>query len=329
MSKWIWIASVAVLLVVVLIVGAYLLFRDGSHGETTEVTRGDIDVTIESVGTVGLRDSVQLTSPASTEAETVSVLPGDEVLEGDVLIELNQEPFDAAIEAAEQALVEAETNLSVLEEDDQPTTAAEIAERVAAQQQVNQAESDLQAAENARAESLVLAPFDGTIIHIAVDEGAMVSQGSELVQIAELQEFELLVNIDEVDLPLIEAGADASIVLEAFPDRVIESDIYSIARRAELVGGTTVFPATVRFQREDDLLILPGMNAEVEIVAEVRRDVLLLPEGSFQTVGRRTFVDVVDDDGEIESREIRTGVRSGGMVEIADGLDEGDEVVLP
>lgn len=328
MSKWVWIAaSSAVVLVVAILVAIFVLGPE-TQGETFEVTRGDIDVTIESVGTVGMRDGVQLTSPATTEVELVTVIPGDEVREGDVLMQLDRQPFDRAIESAQESLERAETNLSILDSGEQATSAEEIAERIEAQQQVEQAEEALSEAEAALSQSLVLAPFDGTVIYVAASEGDPVPQGSELIQLAELQEFELVVNIDEVDLPLISVGAETRILLEAFPDRMIESEIHSIARRAEIVGGTTVFPATVRFQGEDDLLILPGMNADVEITAEVRRDVLLLPEGSFQTVGRRTFVDVVVD-GDVEQREIRTGVRSGGMVEIASGLEEGDEVVLP
>jgi RND family efflux transporter MFP subunit len=328
MSRLVWIAAGTVLVLIAVAVALIIWFTTDTREDTVEVTRGNVDVTIESVGTVALRDSVQLTSPATTEVEIVSVIPGDEVQEGDVLMQLDREPFDEAVRSAREALEQAETNLSLIEQGEQPTTAEGIAERVAAQQQVEAAEEALEDAEELRAESLVLAPFAGTVIHIAVDEGDPVSEGSELIQVAEMQQFELSVNIDEVDLPLISVGADASIVLEAFPDRVIESEIYSIARRAEIIGGTTVFPAQVRFDGEDDLLILPGMNAEVEITAEVRRDVLLLPEGSFQTVGRRTFVEVLEN-GEIEEREIRTGIRSGGMVEIADGLNEGDEVVLP
>lgn len=328
MSKWIYVAAGAAVITVILIIGAILWFSRDTREDTVEVTRGDIDVTIESVGTVSVRDAVQLTSPASTEVEIVSVIPGDEVREGDVLIQLDREPFDEAIETARENLEQAEANLSLLNDTDQPNTAEEVADRVAAQQQVEDAEEALAEAESRRAESLVLAPFDGTVIHVGVSEGDPVTQGSELIQFAQLDEFELTANIDEVDLPLIDVGAEASIVMEAFPDRVIESQIHTIARRAETVGGTTVFPATIRFEEVDDLLILPGMNAEVEITAEVRRDVLLLPEGSFQTVGRRTFVDVLVD-GDIEEREIRTGIRSGGMVEIADGLEEGDEVVLP
>ncbi len=328
MNKWILIAGGAVIVVIVVIIGAIAWLSQDTREETVEVSRGDIDVTIESVGTVSMRDSVQLVSPATTEVDVVPVIPGDEVQEGDVLMQLNRQPFDEAIEAAREILEQAETNLSLLNQADQPVTAEEIAERVAAQQQVEDAEEALSEAESMRARSLVLAPFDGTVIHVSVTEGDPVGEGSELVQFAELDEFELNANIDEVDLPLISVGADARIVLEAFPDREIESEIHSIARRAETVGGTTVFPATIRFDGIEDLLILPGMNAEVEITAEVRRDVLLLPEGSFQTVGRRTFVDVLVD-GKIEEREIRTGIRSGGMVEIADGLEEGDEVVLP
>jgi RND family efflux transporter MFP subunit len=329
MSKWIWIGLSAGLIVIAIIVVAVVTIGTDSDEETVTVVRGDVDVTIESVGTVSMRDATQLTSPATTTVNLVSVIPGDEVREGDVLVELEREPFDDAVRAAEDALAEAETNLTLLEEqDDQPATAESIALRVQAQQQVDQAEESLQQAEEARSNSLVLAPFDGTVIHVAINENDPVSQGSELVQVAELRDFELIVNIDEVDLPLINVGAETRIVLEAYPDTVIESDVYAIARRAEIVGGTTVFPAQVRFEGHDELLILPGMNAEVEITAEVRRNVLVLPEGSFQTVGRRTFVNV-REDGEIVEREIRTGIRSGGVVEIADGLNEGDEVVLP
>lgn len=328
MSKWVWIAASGAAILVVAILVAIFVLGPETQGETVEVTRGDIDVTIESVGTVGMRDGVQLTSPATTEVDLVTVIPGDEVGEGDVLMQLDRQPFDRAIESAEESLERAEVNLSILDSGEQATSAEEIAERIEAQQQVEQAKESLSEAEAALSQSLVLAPFDGTVIYVAASEGDPVPQGSELIQLAELQEFELVVNIDEVDLPLISAGAETRILLEAFPDRMIESEIHSIARRAEIVGGTTVFPATVRFQGEDDLLILPGMNADVEITAEVRRDVLLLPEGSFQTVGRRAFVDVLVD-GDVEQREIRTGVRSGGMVEIASGLEEGDQVVLP
>jgi multidrug efflux pump subunit AcrA (membrane-fusion protein) len=327
MNRWI-LAGIAAFVIVVAIVFAIIYFTRDTRVETVEVTRGDVEVTIESVGTVQMRDAVQLTAPASSLVEVVSVIPGDEVREGDVLIQLDRQPFDEAVEVAEENLAQAETALSMLDAGDPPDSAEEITARVAAQREVESAQDLLDEAQAARAESLVLAPFDATIIHVGTREGDPVAQGTELIQIAELEEFELIVNIDEVDLPLIGVGAETRIVLEAFPDRVIESDIYSIARRAEVVGGTTVFPATVRFDGEDDLLILPGMNAEVEITADIRRDVLLLPEGSFQTVGRRTFVEVVDD-GEVEQREIRTGIRSGGMVEIADGLDEGDSVVQP
>lgn len=329
MNRRLWIAIGVALTVVVVVTATVLLLQSDRQEETVAVTRDNLDVTIESVGTVAMRDATVLTSPATTAVDLISVIPGDEVRDGDVLMQLNRTPFDAAVEAAEEALVEAEVNLSLFDEqDDQPATAESIAQRIQAQQLVDDAEAALADAEQARSESLVLAPFDGTVIHVAIDEGDPVSQGSELIQIAELKEFELIVNVDEVDLPLIMVGAETRIVLEAFPETMIESEIYSIARRAEIVGGTTVFPTRIRFQAEDGLLILPGMNAEVEITAEVRQSVLVLPEGSIQTVGRRTFVNVLHN-GEVVEREIRTGIRTGGLVEIADGLNEGDEVVLP
>lgn len=328
MSSVRWVAiAIAVLLVVGIAVTWYLL-RDDSYGETVEVTRGDIEATIETVGTVELRDQTVLTAPVSTRVDVRPAEPGDQVQEGDVLLTLDREPFRAAIEEAESRLYEAETTLASLQAGESPDSASELAERVNAQQRVEAARTALEQAEENLAESMVLAPFQGMVVAIAVEEGDPVGENDELVQIARMEAFELTLQIDEVDLPLISTGADVTVVLEAYPDREIESEIHSIARRAETSGGTTVFPATILFPAQEDMMILPGMNAEVEVTTEVRENVLLLPDGSFQTVGRRTFVEVVED-GEVVEREIRTGVRSEGMVEIADGLEEGDRVVLP
>lgn len=320
------------ILVVIIIASAaavaiWLLTRSGGVGETVTVERGDIDVTIEAVGRVEVLDDVLLLSPLTTTAEIVAVETGDQVSEGDVLVKLDQTPFLENVEAARAALFEAETNLTLLDSD-VGSGAQALAERVEAQRRVREAEARLDQAEMSIAQSLILAPHDATVLAVNVRDGQDVGQNTELAQIARLEEFEVTLNIDEVDLPLVDRGAEARLVLEAFPEHEIESEIDAIALRGELVGGTTVFSATVRFAAQDDLLILPGMNAEVEITTDVREDVLLLPERALQTVGRRTFVDVAVD-GEVERREIRTGVRSDGRVEIASGLNEGDEVVIP
>jgi RND family efflux transporter MFP subunit len=328
MSRTRWIAAGLVVLIVFAAVIVLINVRDSTIGDTVEVTRGDIEVTVETVGRVEVRDQVTLRSPLPAFVNVVAVSPGDEVIEGDVLVQLDRAPFEEAIEEAEELLIRAETNLALIEAEGRASDASSLVERIAAQQQVREAEAQLTRAEAALGDSLVIAPIDGTIISVAVDEGDDVVRNAELIQIAGLREFQLVLDIDEVDLPLISRGADVRVVLEAYRDQVIESEIYSIARQAQMVGGTTVFPATVRFQAQEGLIILPGMNAEVEITTAVRQDVLLLPEGSFQTVGRRTFVDVVVN-GDVERREIRTGVRSEGMVEIADGLDENDRVVIP
>ena len=72
---------------------------------------------------------------------------------------------------------------------------------------------------------------------------------------------------------------------------------------------------------------LPGMNANVTIKAAVRQNVLLIPERALQTVGSRTFVTIITPDSRQE-REIQIGLRSGGKVEVASGLVEGNKIVL-
>jgi multidrug efflux pump subunit AcrA (membrane-fusion protein) len=327
MSRRVIIGGVALLLLVTFVV-LFILFREDRTRDTVEVTRGDIDVVVETVGRVDVRDLEILTAPLTTRVEVVAVDPGDEVQAGDVLVTLDQSPFQDAIDEAEMALIAAEAMLQAFEDEPTGGDPERIAERIAAQESVREAQRIFDEAESALAESLVLAPFDGTIISVSASEGSTFGQNAELVQIAELQAFELSIDIDEIDLPLIDRGAETRIVLEAYPEHEIISEIHTIARRAEIVAGTTVFPATVRFSSQDGITILPGMNADVQITTEIRENILLLPEAALVTVGRRTFVDVVVN-GDVERREIRTGIRGRGMVEIAEGLEEGDHVVLP
>jgi RND family efflux transporter MFP subunit len=322
------IIGIAAAVAIIVIIGlAIWIFRDPEPDDTVTVTRGSIDVTIETVGRVAVRDAVSVRAGAGGQVRLVAAQAGESVRQGDVIVQLERGPFDLAVQRAEDQLAVAESALAVIEADGDATDPATFVERINAQQRVRDAEAAVQAARENLVNTLVLAPQDGTVLFIAAVEGAAIAENAEIAQVAGLREFELVLDIDEIDFPYVEVGAATAIILEAYPEYPINGVIDSIARQAQLVGGATVFPATLVFTAPAEILVLPGMNAEVEITTDVRTDVLLVPEQALHTVGRRTFVDVVVD-GRVERREIRIGLRSQGLVEVAAGLSEGDEVVL-
>ena len=74
---------------------------------------------------------------------------------------------------------------------------------------------------------------------------------------------------------------------------------------------------------------LPGMNASVTIILDQAQNVLVVPESAIQTEGRDSVVEVQKDDGTTEKVVVQTGLSDGSNVEITDGLEEGQTVIIP
>jgi HlyD family secretion protein len=71
------------------------------------------------------------------------------------------------------------------------------------------------------------------------------------------------------------------------------------------------------------------MNASVTIILDQAQNVLTVPESAVQTEGRNSVVEVQKDDGSTEKVAVQTGLSDGSNVEITDGLEEGQTVIIP
>lgn len=316
----------ALVLVAIVVVIIVLTTRGSDH--TVAVTRGTLAATIQTDGELVSRDPATVYSPAPGQVSLVAVQPGDTVKAGDVLVELDQKPFQDAIQRAQQQLSIAENAVYIAEEQGgQNPSPQQLAQRIEAQQNLRAAQQQLADAQRALVSSLIQAPTDGTVLSVSVADRAPVTQGMQVAQIADLNAMDLQIDLDEVDLPHVSPGMAVSFTLDAYPGQEIDGTISRISPAAQTSGGTTTFQGIVTFTLPKDLVLRPAMNANVSIKTQVRQGVLLIPESALRTVGTRTFVTVVADGSEQE-REIQIGLRSNGMVEVASGLSEGDRVVI-
>lgn len=319
-------AIIIVLLVIVLI--AYFVVGRGSSARTATVTRGSLEATIETVGQLEATNPIAVHSTLNDTVTLVAVSPGDSVKAGDVLVQLDRNPYDDAVQSAQKALENAEStlNLAQLQAGDNPNDEQRAAVLRAAQN-LDAAHQELQRAEEQIAKTLILAPSDGTIVDVKTAAGTPIGQGSVAVDMANLNDLSLSVDIDEIDIPHVNSGMTATFRLDAYPGTEIKGTLTDVSPIAKTSGGTTTFPATVSFTAPDGLTLRPGMNANVSVQTAVRSNVLLIPQSALRTVGKRTFVTVVHD-GKQSEKEIQIGLSSGGQVEVASGLNEGDRVVV-
>jgi membrane fusion protein (multidrug efflux system) len=136
--------------------------------------------------------------------------------------------------------------------------------------------------------------------------------------------MEARLNADDSQIAVLEAGQRAELRLSAYPGAVFTARVESISPSANLTSRT--FTATV-VPDSPDARLKPGMLVQGDVAAINRPSVLMVPEQAVITRGLENVVFVVAD-GKARRKPITAGVRGGGMVEVIEGLSNGDTVVV-
>ncbi len=324
-----WLLATLVVAAIIVASGVWYVSQRGDEQTTVVVERGAIDVTIQTVGTLQATGATTIRASEAGSVETMGVEAGDVVTAGDILVLLDIEPFDLAVQNADRELEQAEFALQAAEQQaavDNPTAELRL-EVLSTAARVERARTAQSEAMDARRAAVITSPRTGTVVEILVRSGDVVNTNQPVARIATADDLTVVADVDELDLPNVVPGAEARFRLDAFPASELTGQVVSTAPQARQQGGATVFATEIEFDPPDGLDIRPGMNADVTIVTAAREDVLLIPEAALRTVGDRSFV-VVQIDGDAEEREVEIGYRGGGKVEIVAGLSEGERVVL-
>jgi len=322
-------ALIAIAVVAALAVVAWRAFGPQATAEQTVVVRrGDLTTTIETSGRLAARKNASISSIASGAVRIVAVREGETVQRGDVLIVLDDAPARDEIARDERAVEAAETKVTAARGRAQGDSAT-LADAAAAENDAASARAALATANDRLVATRVLAPFDGVITGVRVGEGANYGAGGELATIADASDLYATADLDEVDRPSVSVGQNATLSVTAFPAASLIGRITAVSNASQSRGGSTVYPMQIAFDRPADgsPALLPGMTIDVRLTVAARKGVLILPSNAIRTAGERRYV-TVRRDGRQSEVEIQTGVRSGGDVEVASGLNEGDVVIL-
>jgi HlyD family secretion protein len=158
------------------------------------------------------------------------------------------------------------------------------------------AEADVVAAqvsvENARIavdDTDVRAPITGTVILKPVERGQVISSptrdvagGSPLMQMADLSEVRIRALIDETDIGKIRPGMSARVAVAAYPNQPFPGEVVKVEPQAVVEQNVTMFAVLVSIDNRDGLL-MPGMNAEVEVSIARSEDVVTVPVMALRT----------------------------------------------
>jgi HlyD family secretion protein len=335
-------------------VGGYKLFTYVSENgdtkakgiKTNTAKLRDLESMVSATGEVlPLLNSI-VKSEISGRIIAISVKEGDAVNKGDTLLELDRTSLETRMREAERSLQseqlrldKAERNYARLQElfakkfvGEKEFLDAETDYKLA-QLNLQIAQARLEDAADDLSKTTILAPHDGIVTLLEVVDGAVisgatsVSNGTELLTIAQLKELYMEADINEVDIERLSLGQEVELRFDAIADFKLDSEIGVIALSARKDENVRVFPIKVFFEAAD-ARIRPGISATVDIpIDSVKDAVSVLLSAVFNDAAGSSYV-FVQDSGEWEQRPVEVGINNLQFVEIKSGVAVGDVVAL-
>ena len=173
----------------------------------------------------------------------------------------------------------------------------------------------------------ILSRYNGVITGIGLEEGDSIGTGTVLLTLYNMDEITMTVTVDEEDMTDIELGSQANVDLIAYPDTLFRASVTEISDASTDTGGNVTYEVTVTLEGDVSGLF-QGMTGEVTFITEETEEVLYVSKRAVFTEGYTSYVKIREEDGTIRKVEVTTGFTDGVNIEIADGLSEGDIVLI-
>jgi len=235
------------------------------------------------------------------------------------------------LEAAEMAESQAQQNLDDLANDialQELPIAATKQSTAQAQKSVALAQQSLAQAQKQLNEATITAPFAGIVASVGAEEGEFITTVTTIISLVDTNTMELLVEMDEIDIPGIELDQEAIIEIDALPDTPFHGKVSIIYPLPRTVGGIVLYDVKVDIEVPRDAKLRVGMSASVDIIITQRSDVLLVPSRAISLDEQgNSIVKVKTDEGVVE-RKVVTGITDELQTEIISGLNEGETVLI-
>ncbi|NWG27788.1 MAG: efflux RND transporter periplasmic adaptor subunit [Ignavibacteriaceae bacterium] len=389
-KKWFIFGGIGLLVIVLIIVALLSGGKDEIISVQTEkVEERNITQTVSATGTINPEFKVVITPEVTGEVISIPVKEGDLVRKGQLLVKIKPDIYVAQKEKLEANLQSAKANLNIRKAELDRVTSeynrtkelhskglasdAELenskglylttkGQYDVAEANVIQSEASLKEIMENLYKTTIYSPMDGTVTQLNVEVGERVlgsgfTQGTNIMTVADLNNIEASVDVDENDVVLVSIGDTARVKVDAFGDKVFKGVVSEIGNSAQTSGlGTQeqVVNFSVKIKLIDlDPGLRPGMSCNSEIETETKAKVIAVP---IQSVTARTEFksesgpEENEDEANVEVKkkeetskpkeivflvnnnkvktvEVETGISDDNYIEILKGLKVGDVVV--
>lgn len=390
---------------VALLATAAVLGSNGSRATGIEarvegIERRNLVQTVTASGNVRARRKVDISSDISARVTEMLVEEGEEVTAGQVLLRLDPTRFQASLSRSQAALLQAQAQVAQaranylqaqrnaqrladlrardsllvsLQDVENAQTQEEVQRSLleSAEYGVSQSQAAVEESQDNVSKTIIRAPMAGRVTRLNVEEGETVivgtmnNPGSLVLTVSDLSVMEVVLEVDETDVPDIELGDSATVELDAFPGREfagLVTEIGNSAIRSPSVSAGTGQTPTIDFEvvvtlQDPAVELRPDLSATADLVTATRDDALSIPiialtvrelsPDSAATAGASGSSDAspagADDasadapmevegayvlrEGIVAFMPVEIGIVGQEYFEVVSGLAEGDSVV--
>ncbi|QAA81927.1 efflux RND transporter periplasmic adaptor subunit [Aequorivita sp. H23M31] len=390
-----WICAAIVLLIVLLVVGKnagwYGKSGNSREVEVVQIEPINITQTVAATGKIQPETELALSSEVSGEIIELPLKEGQVVEKGDLLVKINPDLIQAAVSQSQAGLQNVRAQLAqaeaseknaelnynrnktlfekgVISKSEWDKSVADYdmakASKKAAYYSVQSAAANVKQSVDNLSRTTIYSPMAGTISKLSVELGERVvgtaqMAGTEIVRVANLQNMEVVVDVNENDIVKVSVGDSTKVEVDAYLKREFKGVVTEIANSAESAlsaDQVTNFKVKVRIlpnsykdltegKPESYSPFRPGMTATVDIITNKKKNVIGVPISSIviktDTTSSRNigtprtnlataekFEAVYVKQGEeAKLRVVTTGIQDDTNIEITSGLKEGETVI--
>jgi membrane fusion protein, multidrug efflux system len=307
---------------------------------------GDIDITLNGLGTVTSLATVSVKSQISGQLVRVAYQEGQMINKGDLVAEIDSRPYELALAQAQGALERDQALLQAAELDlkryqDLAKTNAIPRQQLDTQVSLVAQDKGLVVSDKAQIDTQklniaychIVSPVTGRAGLRLVDPGNYVTanDASGIVVITQLQPISVIFTVAEDNLPQIakRLRAGATLPVTAFDrsgaTKLATGTLKTLDNQIDTTTGTLKLRA--EFANEDDSLF-PNQFVNVRLLIDTLRDATVVPTSAIQRGAPGTFVYLVNADNTVAVRPVTLGPASAERVAIQSGLAPGDRVVV-
>ena len=336
---------------------------------TATAVLGDLEQSVLATGTLQAFKQVSVGAQASGQIKTLNVALGDSVKKGQLIAEIDAmkqqndlRNTEAALLSAEALLGSRQASLKQAElsfrrekellaadassrqtfEQAEATLGTSRADVKTSEAQIAQARIAADTAQVNLSYTRILAPMDGVVVALVALQGQTVNANQNapvIIKLALLDTITVKAQISEADVVRVKPGQKVYFTILGAPEKRYYTTLRSVEPAPDTIvtdTATTVNTATAIYYNglldvpNPDGLLRISMTAQVYVVLNEAKDVIIIPSAAIEQTSRRgpASVRIVNAEGKAEKRVVKVGIDNNVNAQILEGLVVGDKVVL-